>query len=379
MGFHDPVIGVLEKDLADQEFIKVPRKPVSLELDFLHPPALKKMKRLVKKEEEEVAKQAKQGPRRLETVGNANGRKQYKIPDPPSFRDPEKEQKAKVATLLAEVTYVPFNAAGEDEIDGGATEKQADGAEASHGATGKQMRRSAGLSHITEKDKGILTVTLGGCTNLQSTDGDVDPFVELTIIDPAKANPESQRSSYMNNETNPHWNTKFDFVMISATSVLDIKVWDKNTMLGSVMHNPLKIVSAVTGMVTGHRDHNECIGTLRLKVKEVVRNERIRDSWALQDTQKGDIQLSLDWLPVNLDNVEALAEPGDQKEVKKHREEQEKERQREVEGREESSKPEHKHHLPHFRRHKEKEPSPTGKEPPPKGPPSKGKEPVKYE
>ena len=46
---------------------------------------------------------------------------------------------------------------------------------------------------------------------------------------------------------------------------------------------------------------DECIGTLRLKVKDVVHNERIRDSWALQETQKGDIQMTLDWNPIELD------------------------------------------------------------------------------
>ena len=34
-----------------------------------------------------------QGPKKLEAVGDVNGHKQYKIPDPPSLRNPEKEEK----------------------------------------------------------------------------------------------------------------------------------------------------------------------------------------------------------------------------------------------------------------------------------------------
>lgn len=50
-----------------------------MELDFISVPALKKMKRLVKKRSER-----EQQPKRLPTAGeDENGRKQYKIPDAP--------------------------------------------------------------------------------------------------------------------------------------------------------------------------------------------------------------------------------------------------------------------------------------------------------
>ena len=43
----------------------------------------------------------------------------------------------------------------------------------------------------------------------------------------------------------------------------------------------------------GRKETKQRIGTLRLPVAEVVRNGKIRDTWALQDTQKGDIALGL--------------------------------------------------------------------------------------
>ena len=60
----------------------------------------------------------------------------------------------------------------------------------------------------------------------------------------------------------------------------------------------------------GHRREKEKIGSLRLKVEEVVKNRRILDTWALQETQKGDISLKLDWLPVSLQADTGLAQPG---------------------------------------------------------------------
>ena len=46
----------------------------------------------------------------------------------------------------------------------------------------------------------------------------------------------------------------------------------------------------------------EKIGVLRLRVDEIARNRRIKDEWALQETQKGDITLQLEWWPVALDD-----------------------------------------------------------------------------
>ena len=44
---------------------------------------------------------------------------------------------------------------------------------------------------------------------------------------------------------------------------------------------------------TGRKETKQKIGSVRLPVAEVVRNGKIRDTWALQDTQKGDVALSL--------------------------------------------------------------------------------------
>ena len=61
----------------------------------------------------------------------------------------------------------------------------------------------------------------------QAVSGDVDPFVELALYDPATNSTDVLWSSQMLNEPNPKWGEKFDFTMISATSRLTINVWDK--------------------------------------------------------------------------------------------------------------------------------------------------------
>ena len=60
----------------------------------------------------------------------------------------------------------------------------------------------------------------------------------------------------------------------------------------------------------------------------MVRNERLKDTWALQETQKGDIHMTLDWRPITLEDTGELREAGDQREVQQAQKEQEEEENR---------------------------------------------------
>ena len=145
---------------------------------------------------------------------------------------------------------------------------------------------------LTDATKGILTLTLVKARNLAAT-GQVDPFVELSLLDPAIGVPQKQWSATWNNEPNPRWGEKFDFVNVSATSILTINVWDKKGLMEAAF-------AALKGL-TLKRVMTEKIGSLRLRVEEVARNRRIKDEWALQETQKGDITLAMEWFPVEVD------------------------------------------------------------------------------
>ena len=106
------MIGVIEQDLADAEFTKTPRKKVPLTLEFLSPPALNKMKRLVKKRgEEKDSKRGDDKAEKLESTGvDEQGRKQYKIPDAPKAMEQEhgseKAKKVGCTTQLLELFLV---------------------------------------------------------------------------------------------------------------------------------------------------------------------------------------------------------------------------------------------------------------------------------
>ena len=56
--------------------------------------------------------------------------------------------------------------------------------------------------------------------------GDVDPYVGLSLYDPARKDTERQETSKLVNEPDPKWGEKFDFIMASATSILTVDVWD---------------------------------------------------------------------------------------------------------------------------------------------------------
>lgn len=48
----------------------------------------------------------------------------------------------------------------------------------------------------------------------------MDPYVEVMLFDPANRETRRQETSHLVNEPNPKWGEKFDFVMVSAPSIL---------------------------------------------------------------------------------------------------------------------------------------------------------------
>ena len=66
-------------------------------------------------------------------------------------------------------------------------------------------------------------------------EGEVDPFVELEIDDPAGSNHELHTSPIIMNEPSPRWNIKYDYIMVSATSTFTATVWDKQGLFDSLL------------------------------------------------------------------------------------------------------------------------------------------------
>lgn len=96
------MIGIIEQDLADSNFMKNPRVEKRVVLDFIHPPSMQKMKRLVKKQAEDGKGDSDKPKEKLEVTGtDEQGRKQYKIPDAPAALEASggKEKRKKVLEL----------------------------------------------------------------------------------------------------------------------------------------------------------------------------------------------------------------------------------------------------------------------------------------
>ena len=85
----------------------------------------------------------------------------------------------------------------------------------------------------------------------------------LKLMDPKTIKPEVQKSSSMTNEPNPHWNTKFDFALCSATSVLQFNVFDKKSTMQNVVHTVLHPVESVGNKITGQHLDIQNVPTAR--------------------------------------------------------------------------------------------------------------------
>ena len=53
----------------------------------------------------------------------------------------------------------------------------------------------------------------------------------------------------------------------------------------------------------GKRPEKIKLGLLRIDIEDVVRNKKLSDTWPLQETETGELQLKLEWLAVEVDNV----------------------------------------------------------------------------
>ena len=71
----------------------------------------------------------------------------------------------------------------------------------------------------------------------------MDSFCQLKLHDPAKDKPDMQHTKTMMNENFPRWDEKFDFVMISATSRMEVVAMDRTGfMQGMITGNLTRLV-----------------------------------------------------------------------------------------------------------------------------------------
>jgi hypothetical protein len=194
-------------------------------------------------------------------------------------------------TCYLELTYTPFK-----KPDIAPT-----GAGASPAAAG-DVAALTGVGAVKPTDMGILAVTLVRAKGLSGWTGEADPYVTLTLMDNATVSGanaggvgrlkemEELRSNTIYNEDNPRWNEKFDFIMVPASSVLLITVWDQTSMVESVASLSL----------SRERFKDHVMGRVKVPVMEVAAAGRLHSSYSLQGAMMGELELITQWIPAHL-------------------------------------------------------------------------------
>jgi len=91
------------------------------------------------------------------------------------------------------------------------------------------------------------------------------------------------------NDTSPRFREKFDFVYVSATSMLTLTCYDKPGLF------------ELSSMLKPWAKENVPLGRVRVAVRDVVRAQRVKDIFALREADSGDMHLTLEWQSVERD------------------------------------------------------------------------------
>ncbi|WIA39496.1 hypothetical protein OEZ86_005594 [Tetradesmus obliquus] len=144
------------------------------------------------------------------------------------------------------------------------------------------------ISNINDFQRGLLTVTIFKASKL-ATPGSLtnpDAYVEMLLVDCDPRRPsETQKTSVKFNDNTPRWCETFDFVMISAGSVLTLSVVNKTGILDATLS--LKLSKS--------RFQDQLLGKLQIPVADVARNGHLKDTWPLLEAESGTLEMKLSW------------------------------------------------------------------------------------
>lgn len=144
-------------------------------------------------------------------------------------------------------------------------------------------------TNVPDKLKGVLTVTLIRCINLNGDD--VNSYVRFLVSDDEAD--QVQKSQTVYSQNSPRWGQKFDFVMVTAGSSLFMTVYGKPGLAGNLLGSVKGLNVFSKKKKEGESD--KVLGKLEIRVRDVVRNGTIKDVWTLQDAERGQIELVLSW------------------------------------------------------------------------------------
>ncbi|KAL3130563.1 hypothetical protein ABBQ38_008369 [Trebouxia sp. C0009 RCD-2024] len=286
--FNDTIVGVGAVQLSQAMFILNPGTVVPVTVDLYRPEKAGMAKFVgggVAGSAKGIGKAGLSGGQKVAkvaTFGMVGG--QNKKNDGNGGKQSSKAPTPDRGTIFMEMLYTPFRAAGK------AAAGNTPGAQKSNMTLGMSKKQ------LSSDHKGLLTVTLIRCIDLEDGgEGEVDPFVELEIDDPAGSKHEVHTSPIIMNEPSPRWNVKYDYIMVSATSTFTATVWDKQGLFNSLL--------SLKTLLGKKPEGRKRLGFIKIDVADVVENRRITDTWALMDSQQGEIQLKLEWMPLQLADV----------------------------------------------------------------------------
>ncbi|PNW75817.1 hypothetical protein CHLRE_12g559450v5 [Chlamydomonas reinhardtii] len=200
------------------------------------------------------------------------------------------DAKEECGTITVKLTFIPFNKPEYDDIQAEreVKSKVADPYRSMFPAPPGRtlaLMGDGGGGAASPLSTGVLTVQLVRCIDLAPEGAkDLATYVRMLVTNDTKD--EEQTSTVIVNETSPRWGDKFDFVLIPSNSELHIQVFNKQGMLGNLVGSLFN---------RKKEDKDPILGKVLIRVEDVARNGRIKETWSLQDAERGYIELNLIW------------------------------------------------------------------------------------
>jgi hypothetical protein len=180
--------------------------------------------------------------------------------------------------VCMDVTYIPF-----------ATEDKNDGEDAAESSSSLLKRR---MTFSSDRTHGVLSVHLIKATQLQEG---MSTFAEISVVDHKRTKNRTitMTTPIENNEKNPKYDYKADFVNISQQSKLTVSIFEVPGL-----HNLL-----ASGLRIFKKVEPKLVGFATLHVTDVSELGSLRDAYTLLGAQTGEIHLNISWMALELDTL----------------------------------------------------------------------------
>lgn len=326
------VVGGVEIDLSQAEFVKSPRSAVTLSLplyapgsegDFpvarsedlaranvptppsgsgsgsrtqkvVAPPKQKQkqkqgfMNRLIHKRKDAQAKEYQEGEKTALRSSAGEGQPPQRV-----------AAGSVIGMLTVQITYYPFVALTEKQ-----SQQQKEVKKGKEGGEGKTLKASPTLSisrtlqedaFVSSTDllsdlRGVLTVDLKKVMKLSEP---TDSYVLIRLHDPGRlpAPDIEYKTKVELNEASPRFNYVADFVNISAKSVLTLTVYAQPGAVAALRSLKVPFFQKADA---------KRLGYVRLTLEDVIKDGRVRDVFPLHEAQTGEMHVGLTWTSVNV-------------------------------------------------------------------------------